>query len=96
MPAGVRVMQLCQPATGRFGGMLLAHPGTGSIAVEAQGGDGMRNRPPLTRHASHPVAPADAGSFASGNRNKRSVVLNLEHPGGLAAARDRDRVGLLG
>ncbi len=85
--AGIRVIEFCQVAAGPFCGMLLADEGADVIKVESPEGDGMRNWPPLTRPASDAAAPGDSENFASVNRNKRSVVLNLKDPVDLAAAR---------
>lgn len=85
--AGIRVIEFCQIAAGPFCGMLLADEGADVIKVESPEGDGMRNWPPLTRPASDAAAPGDSENFASVNRNKRSVVLNLKDPVDLAAAR---------
>jgi crotonobetainyl-CoA:carnitine CoA-transferase CaiB-like acyl-CoA transferase len=67
---GVRVIEFCQIAAGPFAGMLLADLGADVIKVESPEGDGMRNWPPHTGGYSE--------NFASLNRNKRSVVLNLK------------------
>jgi len=67
---GVRVIEFCQIAAGPFAGMLLADQGADVIKVEAPEGDGMRGWPPHTEGFSE--------NFASLNRNKRSVVLNLK------------------
>jgi crotonobetainyl-CoA:carnitine CoA-transferase CaiB-like acyl-CoA transferase len=85
--SGIRVIEFCQIAAGPFCGMLLADQGADVIKVESPEGDGMRNWPPLTRPASDPAAPGFSENFASVNRNKRSVVLNLKDPADLAAAR---------
>lgn len=76
---GVRVAEFCQIAAGPFAGMLLADLGADVIKVESPEGDGMRNWPPHTGGYSE--------NFASLNRNKRSVVLNLKDPAGLERAR---------
>ena len=76
----VRVVEFCQIAAGPFCGMLLADLGADVIKVEhPEGGDGMRDRPPFNQGFSE--------NFASLNRNKRSVALDLKAPAGLAAAR---------
>lgn len=77
--AGFRVIEFCQIAAGPFAGLLLADMGADVIKVEAPGGDGMRGWPPLTN--------GESENFASVNRNKRSVVLDLKAPGDLARAR---------
>jgi formyl-CoA transferase len=69
---GVRVIEFCQIAAGPFTGMLLADLGADVVKVESREGDGMRQWPPLTGGYSE--------NFASLNRNKRSVALNLKDP----------------
>lgn len=68
--AGVRVVEFCSVAAGPFCGMLLADMGADVTKVEAPGGDALRQWPPLTQGFSE--------NFASLNRNKKSVVLNLK------------------
>jgi crotonobetainyl-CoA:carnitine CoA-transferase CaiB-like acyl-CoA transferase len=76
---GVRVIEFCQIAAGPFAGLLLADLGADVIKVESPEGDGMRNWPPHTGGYSE--------NFASLNRGKRSVVLDLKDPAGLDRAR---------
>lgn len=76
---GFRIIEFCEVAAGPFCGMLLADMGADVIKVERPDGDGMRQWPPLTNGYSE--------NFASVNRNKRSVVLNLKEPQGVEAAR---------
>ncbi len=68
--AGVRVVEFCQVAAGPFCGMLLADFGADVIKVEPPEGDAMRQWPPLSDGYSE--------NFASLNRGKRSVVLDLK------------------
>src|SRR5512134_1900135 len=78
--SGVRVIEFCNVAAGPFCGMLLADMGADVIKVEnPQGGDSMRQWPPLTGGYSE--------NFASVNRNKRSVTLDLKNPADKARAR---------
>jgi crotonobetainyl-CoA:carnitine CoA-transferase CaiB-like acyl-CoA transferase len=78
---GIRVIEFCNVAAGPFCGMLLADMGADVIKVEhPKGGDSMRQWPPLTGGYSE--------NFASLNRNKRSVTLDLKDPAGKARARD--------
>jgi crotonobetainyl-CoA:carnitine CoA-transferase CaiB-like acyl-CoA transferase len=78
---GVRVIEFCNVAAGPFCGMLLADMGADVIKVEnPDGGDSLRQWPPLTGGFSE--------NFASVNRNKRSVTLDLKDPGDKARARD--------
>ncbi|CAM4385787.1 Formyl-coenzyme A transferase [Mycobacterium basiliense] len=77
---GVRVIEFCTVASGPFCGMLLADFGADVIKVEMPGtGDSMRAWPPLTCGYSE--------NFASLNRNKRSIELNLKDPDDNAVAR---------
>jgi crotonobetainyl-CoA:carnitine CoA-transferase CaiB-like acyl-CoA transferase len=68
--AGIRVIEFCQVAAGPFCGLLLADMGADVIKVEPPDGDGLRQWPPLTN--------GDSENFASLNRNKRSVMLDLK------------------
>lgn len=79
--AGVRVIEFCSVAAGPFCGMLLADMGADVIKVEnPDGGDTMRQWPPLNGGYSE--------NFASVNRNKRSVTLDLKDPRDNKRARD--------
>ena len=78
--SGVRVAEFCAVAAGPYCGMLLADMGADVIKVEnPQGGDSMRQWPPITGGYSE--------NFASVNRNKRSVTLDLKDPADKARAR---------
>ena len=76
---GVRVIEFCHVAAGPFCGMLFADMGADVIKVESPDGDSMRQWPPLRNGFSE--------NFASVNRNKRSVVLDLKSEAGKRAAR---------
>ena len=83
---GLRVLEFGQIAAGPFVGMLLADLGADVVRVERpDGGDTMREWPPLLENAKK--GERFSGSFASLNRNKRSIVADLKDP----AARDRLR-----
>ncbi|MEI5997868.1 CoA transferase [Paraburkholderia bengalensis] len=70
---GIRVIEFCNVAAGPYCGMLLADMGADVIKVEhPQGGDTLRAWPPITDGYSE--------NFASLNRNKRSVTLDLKNP----------------
>ncbi|MGI9304264.1 MAG: CaiB/BaiF CoA transferase family protein [Gammaproteobacteria bacterium] len=71
--SGVVVIELCQIAAGPFCAMVLADMGADVIKIEPPGGDAMRQWPPLSSGYSE--------NFASLNRNKRSIALNLKDPG---------------
>lgn len=70
--AGVRVLEFCQVAAGPFCGMLLADFGADVVKVEPPEGDALRSWPPLSDGFSE--------NFASLNRGKRSLALDLKHP----------------
>jgi crotonobetainyl-CoA:carnitine CoA-transferase CaiB-like acyl-CoA transferase len=74
----VRVIEFCQIAAGPFAGLLLADMGADVIKVESPEGDGMRNWPPHSGGYSE--------NFASLNRGKRSVVLDLKNKENLSKA----------
>jgi crotonobetainyl-CoA:carnitine CoA-transferase CaiB-like acyl-CoA transferase len=76
---GVRVVEFCQVLAGPFAGCLLADMGADVIKVEAPEGDLMRQWPPILDGYSQ--------YFASVNRNKRSVVLDLKTETDRTAAR---------
>ena len=85
--AGVTVIEVCNVAAGPFCGMLLADMGADLIKVEnPTGGDTLRSWPPIHDGFSE--------NFASLNRNKRSVTLNLKDADDVALlcelARDAD------
>lgn len=75
----VRVIEFCEIAAGPFCSMLLADMGADVIKVERPEGDAMRQWPPHSAGYSE--------NFASINRNKRAVTLDLKHPEGIAKAR---------
>lgn len=77
--SGVKVVEFCEIAAGPFSAMLLADSGADVIKVERPSGDAMRMWPPVTEGFSE--------NFASVNRNKRSIVLDMKTEEGLAAAR---------
>ena len=76
---GIRVVEFCQVLAGPFAGCLLADMGADVIKVESPEGDLMRQWPPILDGYSQ--------YFASVNRNKRSVVLDLKQQADLATAR---------
>lgn len=77
----VRVIEFCSASSGPFCAMLLADMGADVIKVEVPNtGDPMRAWPPQTGGYSE--------SFASLNRNKSSVALNLNDPDDNFAARN--------
>jgi crotonobetainyl-CoA:carnitine CoA-transferase CaiB-like acyl-CoA transferase len=73
--AGLRVLELGHIAAGPFAGSLVADLGADVVKVERPGvGDGMRGWPPLSENED---GVEFSENFASLNRNKRSVVVDL-------------------
>ena len=77
--SGVRVIEICQIAAGPFCAMLLGDLGADVIKIEPPGGDAMRQWPPIVNGFS--------GNFASVNKNKRSIALDLKSSDDLNTAR---------
>lgn len=81
---GIRVIEICNVAAGPFCALLLADMGADVIKLESpESGDTLRAWPPHT-------GPDDdrlSENFASLNRNKRSITLDLKNPEQNAAAR---------
>lgn len=71
----VRVLDLTQNLAGPYGTMLLADLGADVIKVEPPGGDGTRATGPYTEEDGE---RAYGGYFASVNRGKRSIALDLK------------------
>jgi succinate---hydroxymethylglutarate CoA-transferase len=84
--AGLRVLEFGQIAAGPFAGSLLADLGADVVKVEnPDGGDGMRGWPPLTGADG---GPAFSENFASVNRNKRSIAVDLKDAMSLARLKE--------
>jgi crotonobetainyl-CoA:carnitine CoA-transferase CaiB-like acyl-CoA transferase len=78
--SGVTVVEICNVAAGPFCGMLLADMGADVVKIEhPEGGDTLRSWPPISDGYSE--------NFASLNRNKRSVTLNLKDADDVELAR---------
>jgi crotonobetainyl-CoA:carnitine CoA-transferase CaiB-like acyl-CoA transferase len=77
---GVRVLDFSQVGAGPVCGMLLGDMGADVVKVEAPGGD-------IGRKLGPPWQEGESVVSMSFNRNKRSIVLDLKHPQGLATAR---------
>ena len=72
---GLRVLELAQIAAGPFTGSLLADLGADVVKIERpDGGDGMREWPPLMQGSNGTLS----GNFASLNRNKRSIAIDIK------------------
>jgi crotonobetainyl-CoA:carnitine CoA-transferase CaiB-like acyl-CoA transferase len=76
---GLRVLEYAQYVAGPFAGMLLADLGADLIKVESPAGDAWRRYEPNEKGASR--------AFYARNRNKRSVVIDLQTEAGLRASR---------
>lgn len=84
--AGVKVLEFGQIAAGPFTGSLLADLGADVVKVEnPAGGDGMRGWPPLTPNEEGMVY---SENFASLNRNKRSIAVDLKDEAAIARLKD--------
>ncbi|MBV1799706.1 CaiB/BaiF CoA-transferase family protein [Siccirubricoccus sp. G192] len=76
---GVRVVDLTTVVVGPICTRTLADQGAEVVKVEAPGGDILRYLAAGSR------TPAMSGKFINFNRNKRSIVLDIKKPEGLAA-----------
>lgn len=82
---GVRVIEICNVAAGPFCSMLLADMGADVVKIENAGsGDTLRAWPPH----SGPSDDQMSENFASLNRNKRSITLDLKDPAQNQQARE--------
>jgi crotonobetainyl-CoA:carnitine CoA-transferase CaiB-like acyl-CoA transferase len=76
--AGVRIIDLTSVMMGPYATMILGDYGADVIKVESPEGDVMRHAAPM-RH------PQMGAMYLQGNRNKRSIALDLKKAGGRAA-----------
>src|SRR3989442_4682295 len=73
---GIRVLDQTQVMAGPFCSMLLADMGADVVKIEPPGGEHTRRE--------QEIAPGVSASFLAVNRNKRSLVLDLKQPDGVA------------
>ena len=84
--AGIRVLEFAQIAAGPFFGSLFADLGADVVKLERpDGGDGMRDWPPLLTGEN---GETFSGNFASVNRNKRSISVDLKDSAQLARLKE--------
>lgn len=82
--SGIRVLEFSQYAAGPYPGMLLGDLGADVVKVEPPEGDGLRSWPP---HVDDGAGEMYSLNFASVNRNKRSIVLDLKTTEGVRRAK---------
>ncbi|HEX3170327.1 MAG TPA: CaiB/BaiF CoA-transferase family protein [Burkholderiales bacterium] len=83
--AGLKILEFGQIAAGPFAGSLLADLGADVVKVEKpDGGDDMRRWPPMS---AGPDGPDYSENFASVNRNKRSIAVDLKDAAQVARLR---------
>ena len=78
--AGIKVIDMTSVLMGPFASQALGDMGADVVKVEAPRGDLVRQIGPSRHESMGPV-------YLNANRNKRSIVLDLKHPDGLAALR---------
>ena len=78
---GIRILEIGHMLAGPYCGLLLADLGADVIKIESPGGD-------IARHASPHFVDGHSTYFASLNRNKRSVVLDLATSEGQASLQE--------
>ena len=77
--SGIKIVDFCTLLAGPFASMMLADQGAEVIKIEAPSGDNARN---IGRRPGSDLSL----TYLAFNRNKRSVVLDITTPEGLAAA----------
>lgn len=87
--SGLKVLDLARVLAGPYCAMLLGDAGADVIKVEPPAGDDTRawGPPYLAGCEPRPGYPGDSAYYASCNRNKRGIALDLSTPPGQAAVR---------
>lgn len=89
--AGVKVLEFGQIVTAPFCSLLLADLGADVVKVESpDGGDGMRQWPPIVTNGDE--TQRFSSNFASLNRNKRSIAIDLKSSSDVSRIRALSRV----
>ncbi len=92
--AGIRILDLTRILAGPYCSMLFADLGAEVIKIEEQGGEIIRDNPPLVEQGKGgPHDRSRSGYFLSLNRNKYGITLNLKHPKGLGIFKELVKVG---
>ncbi|RAH99831.1 CoA transferase [Acuticoccus sediminis] len=81
---GLTVIDLTQMLSGPFASMLLADQGARVIKIEPPGGETTRRVGPFMDGQTRMEEGGYGGYFASINRNKESIVIDLKSPRGIA------------
>lgn len=89
--AGLKVIDLTMMLAGPYASMMLADQGASVIKVEPPGGDNTRRVGPHLAGALPQEEGGFGGYFASINRNKRSIVIDLKSDQGKAVLLDMIR-----
>src|SRR6478752_126792 len=77
--AGIKVVEICHLIAGPYVGMLLADEGADVVKVEPPNGELTRSREPIGTTSEGSMS----GYFASLNRRKRSIALDLKSEAGM-------------
>ncbi|MEL6373631.1 MAG: CoA transferase, partial [Pseudomonadota bacterium] len=84
---GLTIIDLTQTLAGPFASMMLADLGANVIKVEAPSLDSARYFPPQPEGSASAAQGGYGAYFASINRNKRSIILDLKQPAATAVFR---------
>jgi crotonobetainyl-CoA:carnitine CoA-transferase CaiB-like acyl-CoA transferase len=86
--AGIRVLDLSRVLSGPWAGQMLGDLGAEVIKVEQPGlGDMFRTQPPQIKDKDGKIAPRESALYLAGNRNKKSVTVNISSDAGCELVR---------